>query len=495
MISATIARDELGISLAEHIIDGELAGSADERVIDVIAPRDRSVMGSVAQGGAADVERAVSAARRAFPGWRDTAPRARGRLLAKIADEIERNAERIARILSLENGNALRTQSRGELAYAVDVFRYFGGLASETKGEQIPLSSTKLDYSRREPYGVVGGIIPWNAPIQLGSMKIAPALATGNTLVLKTAEDAPFAILEIAKICQEFLPSGVLNVVHGQGAETGEALINNSGVDKISFTGSTAVGTRILEAAASRILPVSLELGGKNPQIVFEDADEDWAVEAAMLGMRFSRQSQSCTAGTRLFVHKSIFDSFLEKFVAKAAAMKVGDPLDEASDVGAIINQKQFDRVCGFIGEGMKVDGSRLLVGGPPPTEGPLAAGFYTQPTVFSQIDNTFNINREEIFGPVAVAIPWETEQEVTAMANDTHYGLSAFLYTKDLGAALRTAHSINAGWVQVNQGGGQVLGQSYGGYKSSGMGREFSVEGMVEGYTQRKHISVNLEV
>lgn len=493
--SATIASNELGISLAEHIINGKLCTSADGRMIDVVAPRDRSVMGRAAQGGPEDVQRAVDAARRAFPGWRDTAPRARGRILTQIADELEENAERIARILSLENGNALRTQSRGEIAYAVDVFRYFGALASEVKGEQIPLSSGKLDYSRREPYGVVGSIIPWNAPVQLGSMKIAPALATGNTLVLKTAEDAPFAILEVAKICLRHLPDGVLNVVHGQGTKTGEALITNRGVDKISFTGSTAVGRRILEAAAPRILPVSLELGGKNPQIVFPDADADWAVQAAMLGMRFSRQSQSCTAGSRLFVHKTVFDSFLEKFVAEASSMKVGDPLDESSDVGAIVNEKQFDRVCGFITEGMNVEGSRLLTGGLPPAEGPLAAGFYTRPTVFSQIDNNSNINREEIFGPVAVAIPWETEEEVVRMANDTHYGLSAFIYTRDIGAALRTAHGIDAGWIQVNQGGAQVLGQSYGGYKSSGMGREFSVEGMVEGYTQRKHISVNLDI
>ncbi|HUG51365.1 MAG TPA: aldehyde dehydrogenase family protein, partial [Terrimesophilobacter sp.] len=205
MISADIAKNDLGISLAEHIINGELTGSADDQTIDVIAPRDREVMGTAAQGGTQDVDAAVKAARAAFPAWRDTAPRARGRILARIADRLEEDTERIAKILSLENGNAIRTQSRGELAFAVDTFRYFGGLASEVKGEQIPLSIDKLDYSRREPYGVVGAIIPWNAPVQLGTMKIAPAIVAGNTLVLKTAEDAPFAILEIAKICQEFL--------------------------------------------------------------------------------------------------------------------------------------------------------------------------------------------------------------------------------------------------------------------------------------------------
>ncbi|HEY5223942.1 MAG TPA: aldehyde dehydrogenase family protein [Microbacteriaceae bacterium] len=495
MISAEIAQKELDLSFAGHIIDGEQRDSADEQSIDVIAPRDRSVMGMAAQGGVADVEAAVKAARAAFPAWRDMAPRARGRLLARVADRLEDAAERIAKILSLENGNALRTQSRGELAFAVDTFRYFGGLASEAKGEQIPLSLNKLDYSRREPYGVVGAIIPWNAPVQLGCMKIAPSIAVGNTIVLKTAEDAPFAVMEIAKICQEFLPPGVVNVVHGTGAVTGEALINAPGVDKLSFTGSTAVGQRILAVAASRIIPASLELGGKNPQIVFPDADEEWAVEAAMLGMRFFRQGQSCTAGSRLFVHQSIFDSFMQKFSSKAAEMTVGDPLEEASDIGAIVNKKQFDRVCGFIEEAMSVDGGQLLAGGPPPKDGPLSLGYYARPTVFSHIDNSFKINRQEVFGPVVVAIPWETEDEVVAMANDTHYGLSAFVHTKDLGAAIRTAHRIDAGWVQVNHGGGQVLGQSYGGYKNSGMGREFSLEGMLEGYTHRKHISIRLDV
>jgi betaine-aldehyde dehydrogenase len=495
MISADIARNELGISRAEHIIDGAQTRSVDGQWVDVVAPRDRSVMGVAAQGGVADVEAAVRAARRAFPAWRDMEPRARGRQLAKIADRLEEDAERIAKVLSLENGNALRTQSRGELAFAVDTFRYFGGLASEAKGEQIPLSLNKLDYSRREPYGVVGAIIPWNAPVQLGCMKVAPAIAVGNTIVLKTAEDAPFAITEIAKICQEFLPPGVLNVVQGTGSVSGEALINAPGVDKLSFTGSTAVGQRILAAAAARIIPTSLELGGKNPQIVFPDADEDWAVDAAILGMRFFRQGQSCTAGSRLFIHRSIFDSFLQKFAARVADMTVGDPLDEASDIGAIVNEKQFTRVCGFIDEGMKVEGGQLVAGGPPPKDGPLSLGYYAQPTVFSHIDNSFRINRQEVFGPVVVAIPWETEDEVITMANDTHYGLSAFVHTKDLGAAIRTAHRIDAGWVQVNHGGGQVLGQSYGGYKNSGMGREFSLEGMLEGYTHRKHISIRLDV
>jgi acyl-CoA reductase-like NAD-dependent aldehyde dehydrogenase len=475
------------------LIDGAWVPSVDGEWIEVESPRDKQSIGRVPRARAADVDRAVAAARRAFPAWRDMAPRVRGRLLQRVADALEPAAEDIARTISLENGNALRTQSRGEAAYAVDVFRYFGGLASETKGETIPLGAGLLDYSRREPYGVVGAIIPWNAPVQLAAMKIAPALAAGNTIVLKAAEDAPFAVLRIGQIASALLPPGVLNIVPGYGAEAGEALTCHPDVDKISFTGSTAVGARVLAAAADRIVPVSLELGGKNPQIVFPDADEDWVADGVILGMRFARQGQSCTAGSRLFVHQDIFDSFIERFTTKLRQLTVGDPLDEASDIGAIVNRKQFDKVCGYIDEGLDRPGVQVALGGRPPASGPLAAGYFHTPTVFTHVDNSWRLAQEEIFGPVVVAIPWREEAEVIEQANATHYGLSAFVWTHDIGRALRTAHTVSAGWVQVNQGGGQLMGQSYGGMKRSGMGREFSLEGMIDSYTQRKHVSVNL--
>jgi acyl-CoA reductase-like NAD-dependent aldehyde dehydrogenase len=473
------------------LIGGEWTNAVGGEWIDVESPRDKTICGRVPRARAEDVDAAVRAARAAFPAWRDLAPRARGRLLQRVADALEPHVEEIARLISLENGNALRTQSRGEAAFAVDVFRYFGGLASESKGQTIPLGPHVLDYSRREPFGVVGAIVPWNAPVQLSSMKMAPALATGNTLVLKAAEAAPLAVLAMARIAAEILPPGVLNVLPGYGTEAGEALITHSDVDKLSFTGSTAVGSRVMESAANRIVPVSLELGGKNPQIVFPDADEEWVAEGVVAAMRFARQGQSCTAGSRLFLHARIYDSFMAKFVEKLEAMKVGDPLDESTDIGAIVNAKQHDRVCSYIEEGLSHDGSEVAIGGLPPKEGPLSEGYYVTPTVFMQASNEWRMAREEIFGPVVTAIRWEEEDEVIKMANDTHYGLSAFVWSHDVGQAVRTAHAVEAGWVQVNQGGGQVLGQSYGGIKQSGIGREFSLEGALDSYTYNKHISI----
>ncbi|WP_329568053.1 aldehyde dehydrogenase family protein [Streptomyces sp. NBC_01361] len=488
-----VTNSEHHVGDSQMLIAGEWTAAADGQWIDVESPRDKSVIGRIPRGRAEDVDKAVAAATRAYPGWRDLRPRDRGDLFRRIADALEPEQERIARLLSLENGNAIRTQSRGEMQFVVDCFRYFSGLAGETKGESIPLNPQVLDYSRREPLGVVGAIVPWNAPLMLSALKIAPALVAGNTLVLKLAEDAPLAVLAVVRVCRQFLPEGVLNVVTGYGTEAGEALTSHPDVAKLSFTGSTAVGRRVMEKGAERIVPVSLELGGKSPQIVFPDADEDWVVDGTIAGMRFFRQGQSCTAGSRLFLHESIFDSFLDKLVDKLAALKVGDPLDEASDIGAIVNAKQFDRVRDYVVDGMRQPGVELALGGLPPQEGPLSKGYYLEPTVFANVANHWRIAAEEIFGPVVCAIPWKDEQDVIHMANDTHYGLAGFVWTHDLGAGLRTAHALEAGWVQVNQGGAQVLGQSYGGFKQSGIGREFSLEGMLDSYTQRKHVSVNL--
>ena len=293
---------------------------------------------------------------------------------------MEARIEELARIIAEETGNALRTQARPEATLTADIFRYFGGLAGELKGETIPLGEHVLSYTRREPLGVVGAIIPWNAPVLLGALKIAPALCAGNTLVLKAAEDAPLGVLLMAEICQEFLPPGVLNVLTGTGEECGGPLAQNPLIQKLSFTGSTEVGKIIMRAAAERIVPVSLELGGKSPAIVYPDADEDWVVDGVISGMRFTRQSQSCTAGSRLFLHQDIFDSFLEKLTAKTQALKLGDPLDEASDIGCIINEKQFRKVCGYVDEGLKRQDARLVFGGLPPKDGPLSAGYFAIP-------------------------------------------------------------------------------------------------------------------
>ncbi len=479
----------------QMLVGGDWVDSASGETIMVENPGNRTTLGHVPRGDAEDVDRAVRAAASAFDSWSKVTPRDRGRLLLRIAEDIEARTEELARLIATETGNALRTQARPEAALAADIFRYFGGLASELKGETLPLGEQMLSYSRREPIGVVGAIIPWNAPVSLASLKIAPALCAGNTIVLKAAEDAPLGVLTIAEICQAHLPPSVLNVLTGYGEDCGAALASHPAVRKISFTGSTEVGKLIMEAASHRIVPVSLELGGKSPSIVYPDANEDWAVEGIVSAMRFTRQSQSCTAGSRLFLHADIFDSFLDKLVEKTSALKLGDPLDEETDMGAIISEKQFNRVCGYVEEGVNREDARLVTGGMPPTSGPLSKGYFALPTVFADASNDWRLAREEIFGPVLVAIRWEDEREAIRMANDSHYGLAAFVLSRDIGCALRTAHAVEAGWVQVNQGAGQVLGQSYGGTKQSGIGREFSLEGMLDSFTQKKSVTVNLNL
>ncbi|MBI3049335.1 MAG: aldehyde dehydrogenase family protein [Acidobacteria bacterium] len=476
------------------LIDGRAVDAQDGRVIDVENPAARTVFAQVPRAGEADVGLAVAAAARAFAAWRTVPARERGRLLLRIADAMEAETETIARLVARETGNAIRTQARPEVKSAADVFRYFGGVAGEVKGETIPLSEHMLCYTRREPIGVVGAIVPWNAPVVLGTLKIAMAVAAGNTLVLKAAEDAPLGLLRVAQLCVEHLPPGVINLLTGYGEECGAALARHPLVRKLSFTGSTEVGRLIMHAAADRIVPVSLELGGKSPAIVFPDANDDRTVDGVISGMRFTRQGQSCTAGSRLFLHRSIFDAFLEKMSVGLTKLKIGDPSDEATDMGAIINRRQFDRVCSYIEDGLHQPEARVVLGGLPPQEGPLAQGYFVQPTVFAGVRNEWRIAREEIFGPVLVAIPWDDERDAIRMANDSHYGLAAYVWTRDIQKALRTAHAIESGWVQINQGLGQFPGQSYGGFKQSGIGREYSLEGMLDSYTQRKCVTVNLQ-
>ncbi len=488
-----VRTDRAGLRKVQMLIGGKWVDSAAGEVLEVEDPAHRAPIAEVPRGRAEDVDRAVKAAAEVFPAWSRTVPRERGRILSRIADALEARVEELARTIALETGNAIRTQSRPEAKVTVDVLRYFGGLGGELKGETIPLGEQVLSYTRREPLGVVGAIIPWNAPVSLGAVKIGPALCAGNTMVLKAAEDAPLGVLLLAEVCQQFLPPGVLNVLTGYGEECGAPLAVHPMVRKLSFTGSTEVGKLVMHAAADRIVPISLELGGKSPSIVFPDANEDWVLDGIIGAMRFTRQSQSCTAGSRLFLHRDIFDDFLDGLGRKVKALKIGDPLDETSDIGTIINEKQFKKVCGYVEDGLKQRAGRVVIGGLPPKEGPLSEGYYAIPTIFANAANDWRLAREEIFGPVLVAIPWTDEADAIRMANDSHYGLAAYVWSHDIGRALRTAHAIESGWVQVNQGIGQSLGQSYGGYKESGIGREFSLDGMLDSYTQSKAITVNL--
>ncbi|MEO7126147.1 MAG: aldehyde dehydrogenase family protein [Nakamurella sp.] len=479
------------------IIGGQRVDAAAGEWIDVINPGRKSVtIARVPRAREADADRAVAAARAAFPAWRALHFTERQKALLAIAAALEDAAEDLARLTAADTGNALRTQARPESQLLISLFRYFGGVAGEFKGDVLPAGDNQLQYTRREPLGVVAAILPWNSPLMIAGCKVPAALAAGNTVVLKAAEDAPLTIIKLVEIASQFLPDGVLNVVTGYGPEVGEALVQHGDVDKVSFTGSTAVGKHVGEVAGGRLSHFSLELGGKSPNIVFPDAASDERIDETVAGvltaMRFTRQGQSCTAGSRLFVHADVYDAVLDRLAARVAQLRVGDPGEEATDMGSIINAKQFNRVQGYVDEGRQLPGARLALDGAEKVPAGLD-GFYVAPTIFAGADNAWRLAREEIFGPVLVAIPWRDRDEVIAMANDSNYGLAAFVWCRDLTAALDTANRIESGWVQVNQGGGQVVGQSYGGYKQSGIGREMSIEGALEAFTQIKQINVKL--
>lgn len=476
------------------LIDGEWVAALDDRWLEVENPATKSVAAEVPRAAARDIDRAVRAAARAFDSWRALRPSERGSALHRVADALEEQAEDFAVLLTTETGNAISPSSRPEIHIAVELLRYFAGLAGELKGETVPLSEDLLSYTRREPLGVVGAIIPWNSPVVIAVVKLGPALVTGNTVVLKAAEDSPLAVLELAGLFHEHLPAGVVNVVTGDGGEAGVALTRHPLVAKLSFTGSTEVGKAVMREAADRIVPVSLELGGKSPVIVFpEVAHDERVVDGIITGLRLARQGQSCVAGTRLFIHESVVESLVERVVDKVERMRIGDPLDDATEIGALNNRRQFERVCGYISGAMEQEGILLRTGGTPDQDGPLGEGYFVEPTVFTDVRSDWAVVREEVFGPVLVAMPWSNVDEVVRAANDTPYGLAAYVWSANTSSALHVAHSLEAGFVQVNQAGGPLPGQTYGGYKQSGLGREYSLEGMLDGFTQRKSVTVNL--
>lgn len=473
------------------LIDGQWIDPKDGGTLEVQNPSNRSIIATIGRSTAADVDRAVASSQEAFRTWRQLPARERGAFLTRLGNAVAENAEDIARLLAAETGNAIRTQSRGEVASTAEVLRYYGGTASEQKGETLPLGQGLFSYSTRDPLGVVAAIIPWNSPLVLGAVKIGMALATGNTLILKPAEDAPLAVIRVCELAAEILPAGVLNVVTGRGSDAGAALSQHPDVAKVSFTGSSEVGRGVLHAVADRIGHATLELGGKSPAIVFPDSNTEETAKNVVAAMRFARQGQSCTAGSRLFVHADIWDDFMPKVIAAVENLVIGDALDEATDMGAVINPTRYQEISEFVQEAAD-QGAQFLTGGPSgalDAETPLRL----TPTVVAGVDNNWRISREEVFGPVLVAIAWETEEDVVAWANDTHYGLAAYVFTQDLNTALRMAENIDAGWVQINRAGGQLPGMSYGGRKQSGIGAEYSIEGALESYTQRKSVTIAL--
>jgi aldehyde dehydrogenase (NAD+) len=473
-------------------IGGEWSDAADGGRLETEHPATGEVLTSVAAAGAGDVERAVAAARHAFEDarWRRMDAADRGALLWRMADIMERRATDLARLESLDNGKPVR-EAAIDVRQSVDALRYYAGWATKLQGDTLPVRGNYLNYTLREPVGVVGAIIPWNFPLLMAVWKVAPALACGNTVVLKPAEQTPLAALELAAIGAEAgLPAGVLNVVPGYGETAGAALVAHAGVDKIAFTGSTAVGRHIMREAAGTLKKVSLELGGKSPNIVFADADLDAAARGAFAGI-FYNNGQCCTAGSRLIAHESVRDALLEKLVDRASKMQPGDPLDPKTRMGPVISQEQMERVLGYIGKGRE-EGAEVLVGGDRALYNGEERGYWVQPTVFAGVQEEHCIAREEIFGPVLSVLGFTDEDQALAMANRSEYGLAAGVWTQDLRRAHRMAAGLQAGTVWINTYHPGDAASPFGGYKQSGFGRELG-EYSLDLYTQIKSVWVDL--
>ena len=477
----------------KHLIDGQFVPPASGKTFDVLNPATGEVVAQAAWGDADDVDRAVASAKAAFPAWREMKARDRGKVIMECGRLLEGHAEELGRLIALETGKALRTESRVEGKVLADVFVFYAGLASELKGETIPFSPEMLTLTVREPLGVVGAIIPWNVPALLMALKIAPALVAGNTCVVKSAEEAPLAVLRVCELMNRILPKGVFNILSGYGPECGGPLAEHPDVAKVTFTGSVETGRIVNVAAAKKLVPCTLELGGKSPMIVAADGDLDKAVEGAVVGMRFTRQGQSCTAASRIFVHETVFDAFLEKLKARVDAMKMGDPLDEETDIGTIISPGQYEKVKAYIEAGKAIPGAVAHECSELPTDPKLEKGLFVRPVLFTGLGNDTKLAREEIFGPVTLLMPWTDPDEVIALANDTDYGLAATVWTNDMAFALRATHALEAGFVQVNQNLVVQPMLSYGGVKNSGLGKEASLEAMLEHFTHKKTIILNM--
>jgi aldehyde dehydrogenase (NAD+) len=444
----------------------------------------------VAAAAAADVEKAVRAARAAYEygPWRKMHASDRGRLLYALADLIEKNADELARLESLDNGKPVRVAKRVDVAKAVACYRYFAGWCDKIQGRTIPIDGDFFCYTRHEPIGVVGQIIPWNYPMLMQAWKLAPALAAGNTVVMKPAEQTPLSALRIGELIIEAgFPEGVVNLLPGFGPTAGAAIARHMDVDKVAFTGSTETGRLIMEAAAkSNLKRVTLELGGKSPNIIFADTDLDEAVEGAHMGL-FANQGQICCAGSRVFVEENIYDQFLEKSVARARARVVGDPFDERTEQGPQVDQTQFDRVMGYVESGV-ADGATLACGGKRVGD----RGYFIEPTVFANVHDDMKIAREEIFGPVMSVIPFKDMDEVITRANRTVYGLAAGVWTRDITKAHAIANAVRAGTVWVNCYNILDTRAPFGGFKQSGTGRELGEYGLQQ-YTEVKTVIIKL--
>jgi len=472
-------------------IGGRFVDALSGETLATLNPHDNSTIADVALAGVADVNRAVDAATAALPAWRRLAAADRGRILLKLADLIDANAEELARLESLDTGHPLRDSRTLDVPRTAGCYRYFGGMADKFQGETIPVEAGFLNYTLREPVGVVGQVVPWNFPLMFTSWKMAPALAAGNTIVMKPAEVTPLTSLKIAELMSEAgMPDGVVNMVPGLGTVAGQAIAEHAGVHKIAFTGSTATGRRIVQASAGNLKKVQLELGGKGPNIVFDDANLVAAVNGSAWAI-FHNQGQACIAGSRLILHEKIADAFLDKFIELARSIRLGDPLDAATEMGPLTSKLHRDRVLNYVSVARE-QGGEVLTGGKSP-EGALAAGCYVEPTVVRAKSTQDRIAQEEVFGPFVTVLTFKTDDEALAIANGTDYGLGSGLWTMNLPRAHRFAREINAGMVWINSYKRVNPGSPFGGTGASGYGREMGFDAMRE-YTQVKSVWVNVD-
>jgi aldehyde dehydrogenase (NAD+) len=473
------------------LIDGQwIEGS---KSFDTINPATGEVLTQVVEASAADVDRAVDAARCAFDAkggtWRKMSASERGRLIWRLADLIEQHIDELAELETLDNGKPIFESRNVDMPMVVDVLRYYAGWATKIHGETVNTFDSAFTYTLREPVGVVGLIIPWNFPLLLASWKLGPALACGNTIVMKPAEQTPLTALRLGELAVEAgIPAGVLNIVTG-GPETGKAIVKHPGIDKIAFTGSTSVGKEIMRGAADTLKRVTLELGGKSPNIVFADADIDNAAKGAINGI-FYGKGEVCNAGSRLFVESKVRDEFLEKLVGRAKKMVPGDPLDPKTRMGAIVSNEQLQTVLAYIETG-KQEGAKLIAGGNRVSVNG-GKGFFIEPTVFGDVSNEMKIAQEEIFGPVLATLKFDDVDEVVELANRNQYGLAAAVWTRDIKKAHQVSRQLRAGTVWINTYGLMDASLPFGGYKSSGFGRELG-QAALEHYTEIKTVWMNM--
>ncbi|CAA9426349.1 MAG: Aldehyde dehydrogenase [uncultured Rubrobacteraceae bacterium] len=485
-----------GVTKDRHVgkmaiyINGEWGPAVSGETFETVDPSTGEVLGTVPRGTDEDIDRAVRAAKDALPGWRDTPAFARGLMLRQLSTLLTEQKEEFARIEALDSGHyyakALQLMEATPLW-----FDYHAGLADKVGGRTINVPGGQLDFTLLEPLGVTGHIIPWNYPFLLVARSVAPALAMGNTVVIKPAEETPLSALKFAELCEQAgMPPGVVNVVTGFGAEAGTALASHELVDGITFTGSVSTGKLVAKMAADHVAQANLELGGKSPNIIFPDARFDDALEGVMQGI-LSHAGQVCIAGSRLFLHRDIHDRFLEALVEKMRDVKLGDIFDEGTQMGPLVSQEQLERVLNYVDVG-KQEGAKLLFGGGRPEDESLQNGYYVEPTIFSDVDNSMRIAQEEIFGPVLSVIAWDDEEEMIREANDSPFGLYAAIWTQDINKALTTARRLEAGGVVINDFFGEVPQAPHGGQKQSGVNREEGLE-TIANYTQVKNVVVNL--